>query len=57
MTRCDYCSCRNSWDCEDEFYRVSPDAMCDNFKLDYDRLTTKQQETIQRILIAESEEV
>ncbi len=53
MQRCDYCSYKNSWDCDDGYNRISNDVICENFKLDYDLLNNKQKKTIQRILMNE----
>lgn len=53
MSRCEHCEYRNSWDCEDEYYRVSNGNTCDNFKLDFNTLTDKQKKTIQHILMGE----
>lgn len=51
MSRCDYCSCRNGWECDDEYYRVSDRNFCDNFKLDFDTLSDKQKRIIQENLM------
>ena len=51
MSRCDYCSCRNGWECDDEYYRVSDRNFCDNFKLDFDTLSDKQKRIIQKNLM------
>lgn len=51
MSRCDYCSCRNGWECDDEYYRVSDRNFCDNFKLDFDTLSNKQKRIIQENLM------
>lgn len=51
MSRCDHCVYRNSWDCDDGWNRVSDDTLCESFKLDYDTLSDRQKEEIQRRLI------
>ena len=51
MSRCDYCSCRNGWECDDEYYRVSDRNFCDNFKLDFDTLSDEQKRIIQENLM------
>ena len=51
MSRCDYCSCRNGWECDDEYYRVSDRNFCDNFKLNFDTLSDKQKRIIQENLM------
>ena len=51
MSRCDYCSCRNGWKCDDGYYRVSDRNFCDNFKLDFDTLSDKQKRIIQENLM------
>ena len=51
MCRCDYCEYRNSWDCGDGWGRISNDYCCESFKLDYDSLSEKQKEEIQRKLM------
>lgn len=51
MSRCDYCSCRNGWECDDEYYRVSDRNFCDNFKLDFYTLSDKQKRIIQENLM------
>ena len=55
MSRCEHCSCRNSWDCEDGYYRVSDNNLCDNFKLDFDTLSRKQQRGIQKSLMSKED--
>ena len=51
MTVCEHCQNRNSWDCQDDYYR--PKNGCEYFKLDFDTLTKKQQKAIRIILIHE----
>ena len=41
-----HCEYRNSWDCEDGYCNCEN---CDQFKLDFDTLTKKQQKAIKRI--------
>lgn len=47
--RCDYCEHRFSRDCE--YYRVSNDCICDRFDLDFNTLTEREKESIQRQLM------
>ena len=51
MTICEHCFYRNSWDCEDDWNRCI--TKCDEFKLDWNTLSQKQQKAIQRILSRE----
>lgn len=53
MSRCEHCQYRNSWECGDGWNRLSNNVVCNEFKLDYDTLTNKQKETIQKILMRE----
>ena len=53
MTVCEHCKYRNSWDCQDDYYRRKNG--CESFKLDFDTLTKKQQKAIRRILAHEEE--
>ena len=53
MSRCDHCRGRNSWDCDDPYYRVSEHNMCENFDLDFSTITDEQKETIQKIIMNE----
>ena len=49
MSRCDYCKYRNTWDCEE--WHLSNDCFCEEFKLDFDTLSDKQQKAIQKRLM------
>lgn len=51
MSKCEHCQYRNSWECDDGWNRRSNDAVCNDFKLDYDTLTNKQKKAIQKILM------
>ena len=42
-----HCKYRNSWECADGYCNCEK---CDDFKLDSDTLTKKQQKTIKKIL-------
>lgn len=48
-----HCKYRNSYDCADGYCNCEK---CDDFKLDSDTLTKKQQKTIKRILSHEDKE-
>lgn len=50
--RCEYCTYRCSWDCED--YWISDSHMCKDFKLDFDALSESQKKAIQKQLMGES---
>ena len=52
--RCDHCEHRFSWDCEG--FRVSNDCICDRFDLDFDTLTEREKESIQRRLMLKGAE-
>lgn len=49
MSVCDYCKFRWSWDCES----YHPKNGCDDFHLDFETLSKKQQKAIRRTLIAQ----
>jgi hypothetical protein len=51
MNRCDYCRYKNTWDCEDGCDRVQNDKICDDFVLEFNFLSKKQQKQIQKILM------
>ena len=55
MNRCDYCRYKNSWDCEDGWDRVPNDKICDDFVLEFNLLSKKQQKKIQKILMHDTE--
>ena len=48
-----HCKYRNSWDCEDGYCNCEN---CEDFKLDFDTLTKKQQKAIKRILSHKDDE-
>lgn len=50
MSRCDHCTQRFTWDCED--WRPADNVMCDNFELDWKTLSPKFKEIAQEVLIA-----
>ena len=50
MSVCNYCKYRNSWDCES----CHPKNGCDDFHLDFETLSKKQQKAIRRTLIAQN---
>lgn len=50
---CYYCKYRNSWDCEDGWGRREG---CEYFVVDGERLSRKQNRTIQKILEKENRE-
>ena len=56
MDRCDYCEYSNSWDCDDGWNRISNNCICEDFVLDYRRLSDKQKKTVQRILMRNDDE-
>ena len=45
---CDHCTQRHTWDCDDGL--PYPKNGCDNFKLDFETLSKRQQKAIRRIL-------
>ena len=45
---CDHCKSRYSWDCDDGL--AYPRGGCDEFSLDWDTLSGKQQKAIRKIL-------
>lgn len=47
--RCEHCTYRYTWDCEDCW--ISDNSMCENFKLDFDTLTNAQKKEIQKRLM------
>ena len=51
MDRCDYCRYKNSWDCENGWDHVRNDKICDDFVLEFNLLSKKQQQQIQKILM------
>ena len=51
MDRCEYCAYRNCWECDDGWGRTPNDTFCNEFKLDVNTLTYKQQKAIQKILM------
>lgn len=54
MTRCDYCTYRNGWDCGDGWGRVSESCLCDSFSLDFSAMSEELQKRIQTYLMMES---
>lgn len=54
MSRCEHCQYRNTWECGDGWNRLSDDAICNDFKLDYDTLTNKQKKIVQKIFMRDS---
>ena len=52
--RCEYCEYRNGWECDDGYYRVKNDTLCDRFKLDFDVLSDGVKKQIQKRLIGET---
>lgn len=48
---CEHCRYRHSWDCDDGL--PYPPRGCDDFVLDFETLTKKQQKAIRRILAQE----
>ena len=50
---CDHCDYRHSWECDDG--RPYPCKGRDDFKLDFETLTKKQQKAIRRILASEED--
>lgn len=52
MNRCEHCEYRNSWECDDEYSRVRNDALCGNFKLDFDTLSNDVKKQIQKRLMS-----
>ena len=55
MDRSDYCRYKNTWDCEDGWDRVRNDKICDDFVLEFEFLSKKQQEQIQKILMRQEQ--
>ena len=53
MAVCDHCRYRFSWDCDDG--RPYPRKGCDEFELDFETLTKKQQKAVRRILSHEED--
>lgn len=45
MSRCDYCTQRFTWDCED--CRVSDNDSCDSFCLDWNTLSNDAKDRLQ----------
>ena len=54
--RCECCKYRNCIDCEDGYYSVPANCICNNFELDFDALSDKQKKTIQKILMRKGNE-
>lgn len=54
MAVCDHCTYRYSWDCDDGF--SYSERGCENFELDFQTLTKRQQKAIRRILAREEDE-
>lgn len=53
MSRCNHCSHRFSWDCED--WRPSNHVLCKDFELDFSTLDVKFRESIQKLFMDEHE--
>ena len=51
MSRCDYCEYRNCAECEYIGDRVANDVVCNDFKLDFERLSDREKKTIQKRLM------
>ena len=51
MTRCEHCEYRNVWPCDDEYNRIRNDALCENFKLDFDTLSDGIKKQVQKRLL------
>lgn len=47
MSECEYCRYRNSWDCEDGYYRVEN---CSNFELDWSMISDEDKKAIRELL-------
>lgn len=56
MDRCEYCEYRNVFECADEWDRKNNNVFCEDFKLEFNRLSEKEKKKIQLILMAKSEE-
>ena len=54
MGVCEHCTYRYSWDCDDGL--PYPKRGCEDFKLDFETLTKKQQKAIRKILAREDED-
>lgn len=52
MSECEYCRCRNSWDCDDGYYRRKN---CSDFKLDWDMISDEDKEAIRNFLNKENQ--
>lgn len=53
MAVCNHCTYQYSWDCDDGL--PYPKNGCEDFKLDFETLTKKQQKAIRRILSREED--
>ena len=51
MTRCEHCALRNGWVCDDEWERTPSKTFCWHFVLDWNTLTEKEKNGIQRRLM------
>lgn len=51
MNRCDYCTQRYTWDCQE--WRSREDVVCDGFVLDWDTIPEDVRRVVQRFLVGQ----